>query len=62
MFALVREASGASDDDLFSTFNMGLGMVVVAPAEHAEQILATTTHRAFRIGHVVAGAGVHIAD
>lgn len=62
VFALVRKASGASDDDLFSTFNMGLGMVMVAPEEHAERILTTTTHRAFRIGHVVAGAGVRIAD
>jgi phosphoribosylformylglycinamidine cyclo-ligase len=62
VFGLLKEASGASDDDLFSTFNMGVGMVLVADAEHADRILAgTTTHRAFRIGRVGSGSGVRIA-
>ena len=62
VFGLVKEASGASDDDLFSTFNMGVGMVLVADAEHADRILTSTAHRAFRIGRVSAGSGVRIGD
>jgi phosphoribosylformylglycinamidine cyclo-ligase len=62
VFALLKEASGASDDDLFSTFNMGVGMVLAAHPDHVDRILATTTHPATRIGRVVAGAGVHIVD
>lgn len=60
VFGLLKEASGASDDDLFSTFNMGVGMVLVADPAHADRILATTAHSAFRIGTVVAGSGVQI--
>ena len=33
IFGLVRRASGASDDDMFSTFNMGVGMVLVVDPE-----------------------------
>jgi len=61
VFAVLKAASGASDEDLFSTFNMGLGMVLVADAEHADRILAATTHRAFVVGRVSSGTGVRIA-
>ena len=61
VFGLLKEASGAPDDDLFSTFNMGVGMVLVADPAHADRILDATAHRAFRIGAVVAGSGVQIA-
>ena len=29
VFGLVGQTSGASDDDLFATFNMGVGMLLV---------------------------------
>ena len=60
IFGLVQEAAGASDDDMFATFNMGVGMVLVADAEEAEEILRRNADRAFPIGEVVAGAGVAI--
>ena len=61
MFGLLKEASGASDDDLFSTFNMGLGMVLVAPPSMRSG--SWPRRRTARSGSVVvAGAGVRITD
>jgi phosphoribosylformylglycinamidine cyclo-ligase len=61
IFRLVQEAAGASDDDMFATFNMGLGMVLVAGADEAEEVLRRSDGRVLSIGDVVAGAGVEIA-
>ena len=60
IFGLVREASGASEDDLFATFNMGVGMLVVVEPASADDVLARSTHHAFRIGEVTAGSGVRV--
>ena len=48
----MQEASGASDDDLFATFNMGLGMLLVVGPEAAPEVLARSAHEAYRIGDV----------
>ena len=62
VFALVQEAASATDDDMFSTFNMGLGMVLAVDPGDAEQVVARSgADAAFRIGRVVAGSGVHVA-
>lgn len=62
VFDLVRTAAGATDDDMFSTFNMGIGMVLAVDPADAEQVLATVgSLTGFRIGRVVAGEGVRIA-
>ena len=60
IFGLIREVSDASPDDLFSTFNMGVGMILVAAADHAEEILRRSQGRAFLIGDVVEGTGVEV--
>ena len=61
IFSLVQAASGAADDDMFSTFNMGVGMVLVVDPTVAEEVLGRNDPRAFTIGRVVPGAGVSIA-
>jgi phosphoribosylformylglycinamidine cyclo-ligase len=65
IFSLVQRESGASDDEMFSTFNMGLGMVLVVSPEDVNQVLARGATgpgaNASRIGRVVAGPGVRIA-
>ncbi len=62
VFAMVREAASATDSDMFSTFNMGLGMVLVVDGGAAEQVIARAGPEvAFRIGLVVAGSDVHLA-
>jgi phosphoribosylformylglycinamidine cyclo-ligase len=62
IFDLLREATGASDDDMFATFNMGLGMVLVVEPGHADEVLERSGRSAaFRVGTVVGGSGVHLA-
>jgi phosphoribosylformylglycinamidine cyclo-ligase len=59
VFALIADASGATDDDLFSTFNMGIGMVLVVGRDQASDVLARVGGSA-AIGEVVLGTGVEI--
>jgi phosphoribosylformylglycinamidine cyclo-ligase len=58
IFQVVRRLSGASDDDLLATFNLGIGLVLVVPAEAVDGVLQGAGHLAHRIGVVEAGAGV----
>ncbi len=60
IFGLVRRASGASENEMFSTFNMGVGMVLVADPHDVQEILRRSDDRAFAIGEVRAGAGVDL--
>jgi len=60
IFGLIREVSDATLDDLFSTFNMGVGMVLVAAPDHGEEILRRSQGLGFPIGEVVEGTGVEV--
>jgi phosphoribosylformylglycinamidine cyclo-ligase len=61
IFDLVREASGASEDDLRLTFNLGLGMVLVVPAGAADEVRARCGGvDAFAIGRIVEGGAIRI--
>ena len=62
IFGLVQRASGATDDEMFWTFNMGIGMVLVASPDAAEEILQRNEPRSFRIGEVTPGPGVRIVS
>jgi phosphoribosylformylglycinamidine cyclo-ligase len=60
IFALLARLGDLGDDDLFQTFNMGIGLVLVVPAGAAEGVIARATdlgERAMRIGAVVPGTG-----
>lgn len=62
IFDLVRKAAGATEDDMLATFNMGIGMALVVPADRADDDVigraANAGTSAYRIGRVVAGTGV----
>ena len=58
VFHLLAEASGASQDDLYGAFNMGIGMVLVVAPEAAADVLEQAGPIAYRIGDVTAGSGV----
>jgi phosphoribosylformylglycinamidine cyclo-ligase len=60
IFGLVQDASGASDDDMFGTFNMGVGMILVVAPEAVEEVRACSGHEAFRIGEVSSPSGVRL--
>jgi phosphoribosylformylglycinamidine cyclo-ligase len=59
IFDLIRRRADVADEDLFETFNMGIGMVLVARPEDVAELLARSDD-AVRIGEVVTGPGVRI--
>ena len=59
IFGLIQHESGASDEAMFSTFNMGLGMVLVVAPEHARAVTGGADG-AVRVGTVVPGAAIEI--
>jgi phosphoribosylformylglycinamidine cyclo-ligase len=58
VFATLQQAGGVSDEEMFRTFNMGIGYVLVLPAERVGTVAASlraageTVHA---IGEIVAG-------
>ncbi len=57
VFDLVREASGASVEDMRAVFNMGIGMVLVVPPASVDEVLRRAAG-ARVIGRVAPGSGV----
>jgi phosphoribosylformylglycinamidine cyclo-ligase len=60
IFKIIEAKSGVPDDELFQVFNMGIGMVSIAAAEKANDVLKfirTQKHKAWLIGEVVKGSG-----
>jgi phosphoribosylformylglycinamidine cyclo-ligase len=61
IFSWLQRTGRVPEEDMFRTFNMGIGLIVVCAPEHAEEIvtvLATSGEAsAVRIGHVRAGGG-----
>jgi phosphoribosylformylglycinamidine cyclo-ligase len=60
IFELVRREMELTDEEMFETFNMGIGMVLVVPSGSEERALDQCGDRARVIGRVVAGSGVDI--
>jgi phosphoribosylformylglycinamidine cyclo-ligase len=61
VFELVREVSGASEEDLRATFNLGIGMVLVAPAGRGAEIAKRASRAgspAYPIGTVLDRPGI----
>ncbi|MEX0985739.1 MAG: phosphoribosylformylglycinamidine cyclo-ligase [Actinomycetota bacterium] len=59
IFGLLAREGSLGDVDLFSTFNMGLGMVLVVTPAQVDAVLAAADG-AVRIGAVMPGSGVEI--
>jgi len=61
LFRLIQSGGGIADDEMYRTFNMGIGMVlVVSPGDlhEVEHSLERRGEPSFVIGTVVAGSGV----
>ncbi|SFT19380.1 phosphoribosylformylglycinamidine cyclo-ligase [Paenibacillus sp. BC26] len=61
IFGLMQEKGSITNRDMFTTFNMGVGMVVVVPAEQAEDALRIARELgedAYIIGKVTEGSRV----
>lgn len=59
MFSWVQEAGDVSREDMFRTFNMGVGLVIVVAKEDVDKVLAANVNAAV-IGDIVEGSGVEI--
>ena len=64
LFALIQKRGNVSSDEMFRTFNMGIGLLLVVPAEAAGQAieyLDRAGERAWAVGTIVAGSrGVEV--
>ena len=59
-FRVLQEAGGVSRDEMFRTFNMGVGMVVITTPSAVDGIMGAARAagvRAWALGHVTRGAG-----
>lgn len=58
IFELMQRDGGISNNDMFRTFNMGIGMVIIVPAEQADEALRIANEcgeKAYRLGIVTGG-------
>ncbi|UUZ81646.1 phosphoribosylformylglycinamidine cyclo-ligase [Paenibacillus sp. P26] len=59
IFQLMQREGSISNNDMFRTFNMGIGMVVIVPedqAEAAKQVFEQHGEKAYTLGRVTAGS------
>lgn len=64
VFRVMKEKSGLSDEQMYNTFNMGIGMVVCVSPENADAAISSleaSGEKAVRLGRTVAGKGVKLA-
>jgi len=59
IFDEIRRRAGATDADMFGTFIMGIGMVLVIGADEVDAVLSRVAGST-RIGEVIPGSGVRI--
>lgn len=60
LFQQLQRAGGVGRDEMFRTFNMGVGMIVIVPPAHADAVLAAASSHgldAWQLGHTARGAG-----
>jgi phosphoribosylformylglycinamidine cyclo-ligase len=60
LFVRLEEAGGVSRDEMFRTFNMGVGMVVIVDPAEVETVMRSAQServRGWRLGRVVRGSG-----
>ncbi|WP_342428036.1 phosphoribosylformylglycinamidine cyclo-ligase [Paenibacillus sp. FSL L8-0158] len=61
IFQLMQEKGAISNKDMFTTFNMGIGMVIVVGEEHAQtalEVLKEQGEAAYVIGKVTEGSSI----
>ncbi len=65
IFQYITKESGLGREDLYATFNMGIGLLMVVPADEQEAVLSrlhAAGEQAWPVGTIVAGEGVLLAD
>lgn len=57
LFALMQSVSGLPVEEMYRTFNMGIGMVIVCDPQHENEIRVLVQEPVWRIGEIVDGSG-----
>ena len=57
LFSLIKNVSGLPDEELYRTFNMGIGMIIVCDPAHENDIRLLVNEPVWRIGEIVGGNG-----
>ena len=59
IFQFIQDRGGVGRDDMYRTFNMGIGLIIACTAREAERVVNTVARagepNAVRIGFVVSG-------
>jgi phosphoribosylaminoimidazole (AIR) synthetase len=55
LFQLIAEVSGLPDDELFRTFNMGVGLMIVCDPQDESALRDAIKEPLFFLGHLTAG-------
>ena len=55
IFHMLQEKGGIDEHDMFNTFNMGVGMIVIVPKEDVDKSIAALDCGAYVIGEIVSG-------
>ena len=64
IFRIAQKAGGISDHEMYKTFNMGVGMVVILEKRHvrsAQKVLKSFRLNSWAIGEIVRSSGVTIS-
>jgi phosphoribosylformylglycinamidine cyclo-ligase len=56
IFKLIQAQGQIADDEMFHVFNMGIGMLVIVPAEQVASAQKTLNNDVYPIGEIVAGS------
>ena len=54
IFDLMMKKAGITEDNMYRTFNMGIGMVIAVSKEDAQKIMKEFTEGIYEIGYVAA--------
>lgn len=60
IFGLIQREGKVADAEMFHVFNMGLGMLVIVPEAQSVEAMDALPGDLFRVGEIVAGAGVEV--
>ena len=55
IFKLISSKGNISEEDMFGTFNMGIGMIVVIPKEDVKKTLKALGDEAVNLGQIISG-------
>ena len=65
IFELIQKCGNIDEEEMFATFNMGIGLIMVARAEEADVVMASllkVNSKFSIIGEIVKGSGVQICQ